>query len=125
HRGSPLSLDEVQPLMMHATTRAMFLDSRRGLLFARGLGVRYSRRFRVLFLALGVLLGSTSVLQAATATWNANPEPDIAGYILSYGTQTGVHPTSVDVKNVLTWQLTTLTPGTTYFFVLQAYNTSA
>src|SRR5580704_2735849 len=110
--------------MMHDTTRAMFLTSWRGL-FAHGLHMRHSRRFRVLLFVLAVSLGSTSMLHAATATWNANPEPDIAGYILSYGTQTGVHPTSVDVKNVLTWQLTTLTPGTTYFFVLQAYNTSA
>jgi hypothetical protein len=113
--------------MMHAITRAMFPDNWRGLL-AHGLRVRHSRRFRELFLALTVLLGSTSVLHAATATfatWNANPEPDIAGYILSYGTSPGVHPTSVDVKNVTTWQLTTLTPGQTYYFVLQAYNTSA
>src|SRR5579864_8970083 len=110
--------------MMHDTTPAMFLNNWRGL-FTHGLQVERSRRFRVLFLALAVLLGSTSVAHAATATWNANPEPDIAGYIVSYGTSPGVHPTSVDVKNVTTWPITTLTPGTTYYFVLQAYNTSA
>src|SRR3984893_9957442 len=109
---------------MHAITRAMFPDNWRELL-AHGLRVQHSRRFRVLFLVLAVLLGSTSALHAATVTWNANPETDIAGYILSYGTSPGVHPTSVDVKNVTTWQLTTLTPGQTYYFVLQAYNTSA
>src|SRR5260221_9310859 len=110
--------------MMHAITPAMLLNSWRGL-HAHVPLVRRTPRLRVLFLFLAVLLGSTSVLHAATATWTANPETDIAGYILSYGTQPGVHPTSVDVKNVTTWQITTLTPGQTYYFVVQAYNTSA
>jgi PKD repeat protein len=79
----------------------------------------------MLFLVLAAMLGSTSVLHAAVATWDPNPETDIAGYILSYGTQPGVHPTSVDVGNLTTWPLTTLTPGQTYYFVVQAYNTSA
>jgi hypothetical protein len=68
------------------------------------------------------LLGTSSALEAATVQWNPNPESDIAGYKLSYGTQTGVYTTSVDVGNVTTWNLT-LTPGTRYFVVLQAYNT--
>jgi hypothetical protein len=110
--------------MTHAITHPMFLHKRRGL-FSHEPRVRHSRRLRALFLVLAVLLGSTSVVQAATATWNPNPELDIAGYILSYGTQPGVHTTSVDVGNVTTWQVTTLTPGQIYYFVVQAYNTSA
>jgi hypothetical protein len=73
-------------------------------------------------LVVASLLGTASALQAATVQWNPNPESDIAGYKLSYGTQTGVYTTSVDVGNVTTWNLT-LTPGTRYFVVLQAYNT--
>src|SRR5712692_3776193 len=110
--------------MMHAITRAMLSDNWRGVL-PDGLRVRHSRRFRVVFLVLAVLMGNTKVLHAATATWNPNPEIDIAGYILSYGTQSGVHPTSVDVGNVTTWQVTTLIPGQIYYFVVEAYNTSA
>ena len=109
--------------MKHAITRAVFPDDWRGR-SAHELRARRSPRFRMLVLVLAVLLGSTSVVHAATATWNANPEFDIAGYILSYGTQPGVHPTSVDVGNVTTWQVTTLTLGQTYYFVVQAYNTS-
>jgi hypothetical protein len=94
---------------------------------AHGRRLRHSQLFRVLFLALALCLGSTSVVHAATvtATWNANSEIDIAGYILSYGTQPGVHPTVVDVGNVITWPIATLTPGQVYYFVVQAYNTSA
>src|SRR5579863_3487405 len=90
----------------------------------RTLGVGFSRCLCVLFFVVAVFLGTTSAVSAATATWQANPETDIAGYILSYGTQPGVHPTSTDVGNVTTWQITGLTPGQTYYFILQAYNTS-
>ena len=80
-------------------------------------------RARVLCVFLvACLLGTASALQAATVQWNPNPESDIAGYKLSYGTQTGVYTTSIDVGNVTTWNLT-LTPGTRYFVVIQAYNT--
>ncbi len=89
----------------------------------RGLRAPLTRRFHVL-LVLAMLLGCASALHAATATWNPNPETNIAGYILSYGTLPGVHPTSIDVGNVTTWQVTGLTPGR-YYFVVQAYNTSS
>ena len=68
-------------------------------------------RARVLCVFLvACLLGTASALQAATVQWNPNPESDIAGYKLSYGTQTGVYTTSIDTGNVTTWNLT-LTPG--------------
>src|ERR1700722_1790661 len=81
-------------------------------------------RRRTLFLIVAVLLGSSSAVHAATATWSANPAPDVTGYILSYGTQPGVHPTSIDVGDVTTWQINTLSPGQTYYFVVQAYDSS-
>ena len=58
-----------------------------------------------------------------TAAWDKNSETDIAGYILSYGIQSGTYSTIIDVGNVTTKQLT-LRPGR-YYFVVQAYNTSA
>jgi hypothetical protein len=81
----------------------------------------------VLALAFFVaLLGTVSTAQAAsvTAMWNPNPESDIAGYKLLYGTQSGVYSTTIDVGNVTTWTLTTLSLGTRYFFVVRAYNTA-
>jgi IPT/TIG domain-containing protein len=76
--------------------------------------------------AIAVLLGTASTLHAATAiaSWDPNPEPNIAGYKLSYGTQSGVYTTVIDVGNV-TSRSVTLTSGQRYFFAVQAYNASS
>ncbi len=68
-----------------------------------------------------VFLGSTVSLEAATATWDRNPEATVTGYRLSYGTQSGVHPTMIDVGNVVTFQF--FPPaGQRYYVVVQAYD---
>jgi len=60
-------------------------------------------------------------LEAATATWDPNPEPDVTGYLLSYGTQPGIHDTVLDVGNVVTYQF--FPPaGRRYYVVIQAYD---
>ncbi|MGB7219150.1 MAG: immunoglobulin domain-containing protein [Vicinamibacterales bacterium] len=90
-----------------------------------------SRFSRALFVS-ALLAVSASAADAATASWNANPEPDIAGYILSYraatpGVCVGGVPagtaTSLNVGNVTSVMLA-LTPGVQYFFVVRASNTS-
>src|SRR5580693_7783953 len=98
--------------VMHAIYNAIHSNKR------CTLGVRLSRRLCAFLFVVTVFLGTASAVFAATATWQANPETDIAGYILSYGTQPGVHPTSIDTGNVTTWQINALTPGQTYYFVL-------
>ncbi len=74
---------------------------------------------RVLCLTLLVTVVALP-LEAATATWDRNPEPSVTGYILSYGTQPGVHPTTINVGNVLTHQF--FPPPGRYYAVVQAYN---
>ena len=93
-------------------------------------GPRLFRRWRPLFwlrefAAAACLLGGEAPLYAdtVTATWNANPEPDIAGYRLSYGNTAGQYTTSIDAGNVTSRQVT-LNPGARYYFVVQAYNTA-
>jgi hypothetical protein len=70
----------------------------------------------------GVSFTVTPTAVVVTATWDANTEADLAGYVIAYGTQTGVYSTTVDVGNVTTWQVT-LTSGVRYYFAIKAYNT--
>lgn len=65
--------------------------------------------------------GSAGGLQV-TLAWNANPESDIAGYRLYFGTESGTYSTMVDVGKVTISPLTLPAPGT-YFAVVTAYNT--
>ena len=73
-------------------------------------------------LALAIVAGTSSAVQAATASWDPNGEPNLAGYKLSYGTQPGVHTITIDVGNVTTYELNPA-PGL-YYVVVQAYTTS-
>ena len=67
-----------------------------------------------------VALGAVVPLEAATATWDRNPETSVTGYRLSYGTQSGVHPTGINVGNVVSYQF--FPPaGALYYVVVQAY----
>jgi hypothetical protein len=76
--------------------------------------------FRVIAITILWLLTALP-LEAATLTWDRNPEPDVTGYVVSYGTQSGQHTTQVNVGNVLTFSLTP-PAGQTYYVVVQAYN---
>jgi hypothetical protein len=77
--------------------------------------------FLRLALSLAIVTGAASITNAATATWDPNPEPDVTGYKLSYGTEPGVHTTTIDVGKVTTYQFFP-PPGRRYYVVVQAYN---
>ena len=57
--------------------------------------------------------------------WNANNEPDIAGYKLFYGTASHTYTAQRDVGKVTHAVVPELTLGAAYFFALTAYNTAA
>lgn len=67
-------------------------------------------------------------------SWNANTEPDLAGYKLYYDTvphaetssvcSNAGYANSIDVGNVTTYTIDTLVDGTTYYFALSSYDTS-
>jgi len=64
------------------------------------------------------------VLMAGTVTlaWDANTEPDLAGYKIHYGLSSGNYSSTIDVKNVNEYTVQNLTPGTTYYFAATAYD---
>ena len=73
--------------------------------------------------ALAIVAGTASAVGAATASWDPNTEPDVAGYKLSYGTEPGVHTVVLDVGNVTIYHFHP-PPGRRYYVVVQAYNTA-
>lgn len=81
--------------------------------------MNYVRVICITVLAIGFALP----LEAATATWDRNPEPTVTNYRLSYGTQSGVHPTSINVGNVISYQFFP-PPGLLYYVVVQAIDSS-
>jgi PKD repeat protein len=56
--------------------------------------------------------------------WDANPETDLAGYRLHYGTASGNYPQVVDVGDVTGYEVVGLEDGVTYYFAVTAYNTA-
>ena len=76
-----------------------------------------------------IVFGFLAVTQAfcapsVTLAWDANPEPDIAGYRLSYGGSPGSYSTVVDIGNSTTTEVAGLTQSQTYYFSVSAYNSS-
>ena len=61
----------------------------------------------------------------ATLAWEPNKEPDLAGYKIYRGLESGVYTDMVDVGNKTTYTVTGLLTDTTYFFVLTAYDLSS
>ena len=84
---------------------------------------------RALFVAcvLTVLCSLAPAVSSAaqvTLAWDANTDPDLAGYKLYYGLSSGSYQSSVDVGNVTGYTLSGLLEGQTYYFAATAYNLS-
>lgn len=65
-----------------------------------------------------VVLGRSSV----KVGWNANPEPNVAGYKVLLGTSSGTFSKVQNVGNVTSHSFTGLSSETTYYFAVQAYD---
>lgn len=59
---------------------------------------------------------------SATLSWTANSEPDLAGYKVYMGMQSGVYGTPITLGTVTTYQILNLPPGSTYFFTITAFD---
>jgi hypothetical protein len=74
----------------------------------------------ILVLALLVLVAAPAFAGSVTVTWDRNIEPDVVGYRVFWGSQSGVYTFSQAVGNVTTWTVNDLAPGATYYFAVQA-----
>ncbi len=77
----------------------------------------------LLFTLLLVLFYSNGQCAQVALTWDPNSEPDLAGYEIYYGTESGNYQWNIDVGNVTNYSVNGLDTGMTYYFVATAYNT--
>jgi len=74
--------------------------------------------------------GGGVALGAITLAWDANAQPQVAGYKLYYGTASNAYSDSADVGNpapsagTVTYTLTGLAEGQTYFIAATVYDAS-
>ena len=73
-----------------------------------------------------ILFAASVVLSWTPPTTNSDATPlnDLAGYNVYYGTSSGNYSESIDVGDVLTYQVNNLSTGVTYYFTTTAYDTS-
>jgi hypothetical protein len=82
-------------------------DSRRGL--------------RLAFILSLCLFPSVAGAQTVTLAWDRSTDTSVSGYMVRWGGGAGVYPNSIDAGNVTSKVLASLTPGNTYFAVVEAY----
>jgi hypothetical protein len=83
-----------------------------------------ARKNIIFFLVIFLLAISSNVSSAATTlAWNASSGV-VTGYRIYYGTSQGNYPLSVEVGNITQYPLSNLSlqVGTTYYFIVKAYN---
>jgi hypothetical protein len=83
-------------------------------------------RYAIIALIFALCALPLPAASAATVTlaWDKNPEPNLAGYKVHYGTSTGNYDYSVDVGNYTSCTISGLQEGTTYYFAATAYDSN-
>ncbi len=72
-----------------------------------------------------LVIPALALAGSATLHWQANTEPDLAGYRIYYGTSSRSYGPYISVdKNTTSYTINNLTEGQTYYFALTAVDTS-
>jgi len=78
----------------------------------------------LLLLAVLSLLVPAAHAGEVTVAWDPNPEPEVAGYKIYYGTSSGNYTASLDAGSATSALVSGLQEGVTYFFSAVAYDAS-
>jgi hypothetical protein len=81
----------------------------------------------LLFIALGYgeFKGggcSSGEIGSIKLAWDPNPDPNVAGYKVYYGTSPGKYGPGIDAGNITTYVLTGLIKGQKYYLAITAYD---
>lgn len=74
--------------------------------------------------AFAMVSSQVSFAAAIRLTWQSNPESDLAGYRVYYGTTSHSYNSSKDVGLATTTDINGFVSGATYYFAVTAYDTS-
>ncbi|MBP8116257.1 MAG: fibronectin type III domain-containing protein, partial [Nitrospira sp.] len=135
---------EIDPITVSVNTSAMNIGTYSGIVYIVESGPNGSQTLRIP-VSLSVLASGTTppppppsptgsatspppppsgtATGTVTVSWTANSEADLKGYRVYVGTQSGSRAQAFDVGNVTSTRLT-LPLGSTYFFVVTAYDTT-
>ena len=86
--------------------------------------MRLNQYVIAIFWILIILLPSTVWAASVTLNWQPNPEADIKGYHIYYGTASRKYSQPIPVGKVTKYTVTGLKTGTTYYFAITAVDTS-
>jgi hypothetical protein len=78
----------------------------------------------ILLIFILSLLPAAARAADVTVAWDQNPEPDVAGYKIYYGTSPGSYTSSVNAGNITSAVISGLEAGLTYYFAAVAYDGS-
>ena len=81
-------------------------------------------RLFLILVSLAQISPAADALGTVNLEWNPNPETNIAGYLVHYGTTRGDYSNTQEVSTLPVATLSNLESGTTYYCGVQAFTTS-
>src|SRR5215212_1106329 len=81
-------------------------------------------RTLVLACTLVIAAAAEAAAQSVTLAWDPSSGPDVAGYLVSWGRQSGKYEHQADAGNATSFTVPNLLAGQRYFFAVQAYSSA-
>ncbi len=119
--ASGTTTTETDTISASVTTSGLAAGTYNGIITVTASGASNSPRQIPVSLTL-----SATVAGTASLTWNANTDSDLAGYKVYQGTSSGTYtaPVATIPKVTTSYTVTGLQTGTTYFFIITAYDSA-